>query len=101
MVRKKQRGIACSVEGCNNWCVSNDLCAKHSMRERRKQEKYKAYIRKYNKNYKRPDIQKSCILCGVEFTTARINQGLCSDCSGSNKGNYLAQKRHRAKYKIK
>ena len=29
--RPRQKGVACSVEGCTDWCVSNDLCPKHNM----------------------------------------------------------------------
>lgn len=94
--RPRQKGVPCSIDGCDDWCVSNDLCPKHNMRERRKQEKYKAYTREYNKKYKRPDIDKVCELCGAKFVTARESQTLCSECSGSGKANYLIQKRYRS-----
>lgn len=29
--RKKQKGKQCSVRGCTEWCVCNDLCPKHNM----------------------------------------------------------------------
>lgn len=93
--RPRQKGVECSVEGCTDWCVSNDLCPKHNMRERRKQEKYKAYTREYNKRYKRPDIKKVCDICYTIFVTARESQVVCSECSGSPKSNYEAVKRHR------
>ena len=82
--RPKQKGVECSVDGCTDWCVSNDLCAKHNMRERRKQEKYKAYVREYNKRYKRPSVEKIC-KCGLRFETARKNQVKCSACSKGGK----------------
>ncbi len=91
-VRKRQKGIECGVDGCDNWCVSNGLCSKHYMAQRRSVEGGRAYDRKYNKRYKRPDVKKVCV-CGVEFTTARVNQVDCSDCSGG----YQSQRRHRAK----
>jgi len=98
MVRRKQKGVVCSIMGCDNWCVSNNLCAKHNMQERRKQESYKNYIKQYNKRYKRPDINKVCDVCQAVFVTARASQNLCSTCSGSSKGNYAAQKKHRASH---
>lgn len=79
--RVRQSGVDCSVVGCTNDCVSNDLCAKHSMRLHRLTEKGKAYVRRYNKQYKRPEIDKTCIRCKKSFVTARKTQELCSECS--------------------
>lgn len=80
--RVRQLGATCSTEGCSNDCVGNDLCSKCNMRERRKQDKYKAYTREYNKKYKRPDINKVCRECGCLYKSARLNQRKCSSCSG-------------------
>ncbi len=99
--RPKQKGVECSIEGCAGWCVSNDLCAKHSMQRYRATEKGRAYVREYNKRYKRPDINKICGLCKIEFVTARVEQWLCGECSGSGKANYLTQKRNRNNNRVK
>ena len=99
--RKRQKGVICSVEGCDAWCVSNGLCSKHNMRERRKQEKYKAYIKEYNKKYKRTVKDKVCELCGGDFVTAREEQVFCSGCSGGDAANRLIQKRYRVRNKYK
>lgn len=95
--RPKQKGVECSEPGCDNWCVSNDLCPKHNMQKYRATAQGKAATKEYNKRFKRPDIKKVCELCHNEFVTARKEQILCGGCSGSPKGNYLAQERYRAK----
>ena len=96
--RPRQKGVKCSTKGCDNWCVSNDLCSKCNMRRRREQGKHRTYDREYNKRYKRPEINKVCKLCKEDFITARKEQFLCSNCSGGNEAKYDAQKRHRAKH---
>lgn len=94
--RPRQKGIDCSVDGCTEGCVSNDLCPKHSMQKlRRSNKKYRDYITNYNKRYKHDDVDKVCELCKKDFVTARKNQYLCSNCSGSNKGKYETQKKYR------
>ncbi len=93
--RPRQKGLDCVVDGCTEWRVSNDLCSKHNMARHRATEKGKAYVKEYNKRYKRPDIKKVCGICGGGFVTARENQELCGECSGSPAGNYKAQERYR------
>lgn len=95
-MRKRQKGIECGVDGCTDWCVGNDLCAKHNQARHRKTEKGKAYTKKYNERYKRPELNRVCIHCKVEFVTTRVNQDLCSACS-KKVGVRYAQKRYKAK----
>ncbi len=92
--RPRQKGVACSIEGCDNWCVSNDLCSKHNMARHRLTEKGRAYVKKYNERYKQPDIKKACIECGGGFVTAKKSQELCSECS-PKVGAYIATKKYR------
>ncbi len=79
--RVSQKTASCRVEGCKDICVGNDLCAKHNMARHRLTEKGKAYVKKYNERYKRPDINKVCIHCKKDFVSARVSQELCSECS--------------------
>ncbi len=96
--RPVQRGLDCSVVGCDNKCVSNDMCPKHNMAHYRATVKSaREYTKRYNRRYKRPDVNKVCRNCGRLYVTARTGQYLCSECSGSKAGAYEAQKRHRAK----
>ena len=74
--------------------VCGDSCRTRRWRET---EKGKACVARSNAKLKRPDINKVCSICKEPFVTAREDQGLCSECSGSPAGNYEAQKRHRAK----
>ena len=87
-MRKKQKGIECSVDGCTGWCVSNDMCPKCNMRAYRATPEGKASTKAYNQRYKRPDIEKVCDVCHDTFLTARESQVSCSSCSGS----YAARK---------
>jgi hypothetical protein len=98
MARLLQKQKVCSVEGCEGMCISNDLCARHGQARHRATEKGKAYVKEYNKRYKRPDISKVCIHCSESFVTARVNQELCSKCSPVV-GLYKSQKRYREKQK--
>lgn len=79
------RQLNCKVDGCEGKAVSNDLCSKHNMSNYRKTDKGKAYVKEYNKRFKRPDIDKVCKSCGDGFITARKTQELCSKCSGYKK----------------
>lgn len=93
--RVRQADVKCKIEGCDDLCVGNDLCSKHSMQAYRRTEKGRAYVIEYNKRYKRPVINKVCEICKGEYTTARLTQMLCGDCSGSKKAKYLALKQYR------
>jgi len=75
--------------------VCGSRCA---MRRYRSTEKGRTRVKEYNKRYKRPDIEKVCSVCGLEFVTARESQEFCGNCSGGKEANYLSQKRHRAKH---
>ena len=59
----------------------------------RKGEKGKRYTEEYNKRYKRPDIEKICEVCGMEFKTARSNQYVCSKVECRKGGLILAKDR--------
>ena len=65
------------------------------MRKVRGTEKGRAYVKEYNKRYKRVDIEKVCSGCQGDFITARKDQELCSICSVSY-GACIAQKKYRA-----
>ncbi len=93
--RVRQAGVECSVEGCEGDSVSNNLCSKHNMARYRATEKGRAYVREYNKRYKRPDIDKICELCGIGFITAKESQKFCSKCSGGGEAVYLNYKKYR------
>lgn len=66
--------------------------AKERMRRWRETEKGREYVKRYNMRYKRPDEVKNCVGCGIEFKTARKNQGCCSECS---RGGGYAQRKYR------
>lgn len=72
--------------------------ARERMRRWRETEKGKAYMKRYNLRYKRPDMVKNCVWCDVEFVTARKSQECCSECS---RGGGYAQKKYRQANKQK
>lgn len=90
--RVSQKTADCRVEGCKDSCVGNDLCAKHGMARHRLTEKGRAQIKRYNKRYKRPDIDKECIHCKKMFVTAREAQELCGGCSKMHSAYYATKK---------
>ena len=66
--RKIQKGKSCSVNGCDNWCRSNDLCNKHNMALRRYGNVLGGKI----------DRKAICVGCGKEFRLIKIGQEYCS-----------------------
>ena len=50
----------------------------------RQTDKGKLYTEKWNSQFKRPDLQKICRMCKIEFTTARKTQKYCTACSRSD-----------------
>ena len=67
-VRLRQKGKKCSVEGCNDWCVSNDLCGKHNMA-----------VRRYGSVHGGKDgHRKGVCYCGKEFVMVKTDQKYCS-----------------------
>lgn len=67
-MRVKQKGVVCSVDGCDNWCRSGGLCAKHGMA-----------LRRYgNVLGGKVDRVGVCVGCGKEFNVVRSGQKYCS-----------------------
>ncbi len=64
--RPRQKGVACSVEGCDNWCVSNDLCPKHNMA-----------MSRYGSTLGKPAVKKVCKGCGKVFEHKYDVTGYC------------------------
>ncbi len=95
--RPKQKGVECSVEGCTDWCISNDMCPRHNMAVWRRTEKGKASVKRFNDKRRRDSITKECRHCGGEFVTARKAQGLCSACSKSHGSRYSRERRKEIK----
>lgn len=93
--RPRQKGVECGVAGCTDWCVSNDLCAKHQMRARRKTVEGRAYTKEYNKRYRRSGLNKVCEHCKGGFVTARKAQRLCGECSKKYSASYSQKRRRR------
>lgn len=99
MVHDKVHKNTCNVCGdmFMSALVSPIACsARCRMRLLRKKEKYKAYTKEYNKRYKRKDLEKVCIICNEQFTTARASQSCCSFCSGSKEANAIAQAKYQS-----
>ncbi len=65
--RPQQKGVQCSIEGCTNWCVSNDLCAKHNMS-----------MHRYGYPLGKPGIKKICKNCGKRFRNKYERTEYCS-----------------------
>lgn len=87
--RVRQKGVKCSVEGCEDWCVGNDLCARHN-----------AALRRYGSVHGKPYIEKECDFCGNIFKTKLERARYCSKkCYNSvpevRKKCYEAVKRYR------
>jgi hypothetical protein len=94
-MRKVQKGKDCSVEGCDNWCVSNDLCPKHQMALRRYGSVYgaKAGVRR-----------GVCKGCGEDMPIRKAKQEYCTNQCYQGSIQYkeklsLAQQNYRAKNK--
>lgn len=84
--RPRQKGVECRVEGCDDWCVSNDLCAKHNIA-----------MRRYGNPLGKPATRKICKNkdCGREFEHKYDVTGYCSaKCYRSTPEN--KEKRYRA-----
>ena len=100
----------CKICGCvfkvkrydinsRNMCESVE-CHKESkrlaMKVYRATDKGKAMTRFLNLRYKRPDIDKTCHVCGEAFKTARENRYICSKAECQDRGKYLRQTKYRA-----
>lgn len=89
--RPRQSGVPCSVEGCGNTCVSNDMCISHNMA-----------LHRYGSVHGKPAVKKICKACGEEFEHKYDVAEYCNiKCYRSTdeykKKRYEAVKRHRAK----
>ncbi len=88
--RPRQKGVTCSVEGCKNWCVSNDLCQNHNMA-----------VRRYGSTSGKPAKSKICKGCNKEFAhkyeiTEYCSIGCYHKTPEQKKKNYDAVKAYRA-----
>ncbi len=88
--RPRQKGVDCSVEGCSEWCVSNDLCSKHNMA-----------LSRYGSVDGKAAVKKVCKGCGEDFEHKYDSAEYCGiGCyrrSPENKKKaYEAVKRYRA-----
>lgn len=86
--------VECGVKFEAKTMFATVCSPKCSMRRYRKTEKGKAQVLRFNKNVKRPAIDKVCVGCNDPFVTARVNQALCRECSPVV-GAYNAQKKYR------
>lgn len=66
-----------------------------TMRAYRQTENGRAMVKHHNLRYKRPDVDKTCGICGQLFKTARENRYICSKEECQDKGKYLRQKKYR------
>ena len=68
----------------------SDACRQKKYRQ---SERGMSYIKKYNQRYKRPDIEKTCAVCGGTFKTARKNRYICDNMECVSKKSLFAKKR--------
>lgn len=66
--RIKQKGIMCSVEGCDNWCRSKGLCINHSMALRRYGDVRGGKVNR----------EGICKTCGNKFRLIKSDQQYCN-----------------------
>ncbi len=90
--RVKQKGVRCTVKGCKDYCVGNDLCSKHNMS-----------LHRYGNPNGKPKVKLICVQCGSEFEHKYENTKYCSyKCYRSTPKYkaimYQAVKKNRAKY---
>ncbi|KKM65013.1 hypothetical protein LCGC14_1495510 [marine sediment metagenome] len=90
--RVRQKEVECSVDGCKDTCVGNDLCSKHNMA-----------LYRYGNATGKPKIKKICIACGSEFENKyEITQYCSNKCYRSTPESkvkaYQAIKKNRTKY---
>lgn len=82
-----------------NMCDKNE-CYRESkrlaMKAYRATDKGRAMVKFLNLKHKRPDIAKTCQVCGEAFMTARKNRYICSKPECQCKGKYLSIKKYRA-----
>lgn len=67
--RKQQKGKDCSIQGCKDSCVSNDMCPKHNMAKHR-----------YGNPLGKPPIKKVCKnkKCRKRFSNKLERTDYCS-----------------------
>ena len=88
--RIRQKGVKCSVEGCDNWCRAKGLCPKHGMARRRYGNVFGGKI----------DRSGLCKGCGNKFRLIKSDQEYCnSKCYRSSpagrRASYEATKAYR------
>lgn len=93
--RPRQKGVECKVDGCTNWCVSNDMCANHNMA-----------LHRYGSIHGKPKKKHVCKGCGKEFEHKYDRTEYCSiACYGNTdeqkQKRYQAVKKWRSKNLVK
>ncbi len=88
-MRNRQKGVLCSVDGCDDWCVGNDLCQKHNQA-----------LHRYGSVYGKEETDRDCEWCGKVFRSKYDSAVYCSDkCRNSvperKRARYLAVKKWR------
>ncbi len=87
--RVAQKGVGCSVAGCDNWRTSNDLCSKHNMAKRR-----------YGSIYGKPLVLRICKGCGKEFKSKKDDADYCNArCYCSTPENKIKRLRGQERWK--
>ena len=90
----------CICEGCgkelevgnwNRYC--KDTAKRCRQRAHRKTEEGKAYVKNYNKRYKREDLNLKCDVCGCTFVSARKNRYVCDKEECRKAAAVIAKKR--------
>lgn len=83
--RHKQKGVECSVPGCTDWCVCNDLCHNHNM------AKYR-----YGDALGKPEKKRRC-RCGETFSHKYDSVKKCLRCRTEHRRKKNAEyvRRHR------
>lgn len=94
--RKQQKGLDCSIAGCNGIRKTRDMCTKHDMALRRYGNVLGGKVGRY----------KTCKGCGNEFEISKTDQEYCSNkCYKSSPDGrvaaYAATKAYRLRNKEK
>lgn len=85
---KPQKGVECSVEGCTEWCVCNDLCHRHNMAKSR-----------YGSPEGKPEKVRTCKTrgCKNKFSHKYDRVIKCEECRKAHRKKKMAgyAKKHR------
>ncbi len=82
----QQQGIECSIEGCADECVCNDLCHNHNMARYR-----------YGDPMGKPEKTRRCKKCKKPFSHKSDSVKMCDSCRKAHRRrkNAVYVKRHR------